>query len=121
MAGLNPLEAIGQRPVCVGANRDRLLDCEVRNRPGCRRHRRSGLADGDDVQPTAGEHCRQRRIREGTIDDPRGTDRVDTGADDGVQVLLERYERNRQWTLQGSDQPDRPVTTSNSRSNWEMT
>ena len=81
----------------------------------------SKLADGHDVQRPCRQDLGQCPISQGAFDHTSGTDRVDAGADDGEQVLFERGERNCQWTLHGSDQPDRPVTTSNSRSNWETT
>ena len=52
------------------------------------------------------------------VDDALRADRVNGGTDDAIEIGLETGEGNGQWVLQGSDQPERPVTTSNSRSSF---
>jgi hypothetical protein len=64
---------------------------------------------GQDVLQVRGER---------TIDYALRADRINGGTDDAIEIRLETGERNGQWVLQGSDQPERPVTTSNSRSSF---
>ena len=43
----------------------------------------------------------------------RGISRTNSGPDDGQEVMPKGGERTRQWVCFGSDQAERPVTTSN--------
>src|SRR4029079_1754874 len=83
-------------------------------------HRRRRLADRDHVNAPSGNRRHDVGI-ERTLDDAPRTDRVNGGASDLDEILSESGNGNRQLTLQLSDQPDRPVTTSNSRNNFATT
>ena len=121
MAGFDPLHALRKRLIRVGPNRHGLPHGETRNGQKRGHHRRRRLADGHHVQRPSRQDLCEGVIGQGPLDNTSGADRVHSGADDREQVFFESGERRCQWTLHGSDQPDRPVTTSNSRSNSDTT
>ena len=68
------------------------------------------------ARASAGSRQRARRSHDAALD------RVDAGADDRERDRVRRLASGSgQWTLRGSDQADRPVTTSNSLSSLATT
>ena len=70
-----------------------------------------GLADGDDVGD-AGRRVAEHAAGEGSVDEQAGIGASDRGTDNLQEVGAKRGERTGQWAFLGSDQADRPVSTS---------
>lgn len=116
MARFDPFHGCRQIRMHMGPDYERLTNLQVADRQKRRGHCRSRFADGDHVHGPRGNqflHAQSQRA----IDHTTSVDRVDTGAENVLEIGLELCERKRQWTWCESDQPERPVTTSNSRSN----
>ena len=77
-----------------------------RRLPGCQTEVTEGLPFGGVpvCEPTGRECSRRQRFR---------IDRLNTGPDDAQSVLTQLCVRGGQWLCFGSDQAERPVTTSN--------
>ena len=79
------------------------------------RHRHGGFADGEHIADTdvlaAGE-----ATSDGAVNERTSIRAGDRGIDDLAEVLAKRGGRNGQWAFLGSDQAERPVSTSILRS-----
>ncbi len=80
----------------VRADGDRVANCEMRLGRERRRHCRGRFSRRHHMQRPAGYDFGDFRIGQGARDHTTSADRVDTGADNGVKILLESGNGNRQ-------------------------
>ena len=85
------------------------VDASAKNAHRSRRHGGSGFADREQAHGS----WRKRFIFQRARNEVTRLDPGDGGADDGREVGLQRRVGNSQCVCLGSDQAERPVTTSN--------
>ena len=73
----------------MSADGNRLPDRQVRRGDKRCSHRGCRLADGDDMKSPPGENAGDVVIGEGARQHTTGTDRVDTRANDAIEILPE--------------------------------
>src|SRR5688572_6318031 len=116
MARLDPLHGSRQVRMLMRPNHERVTNLQMTGGKKRRGHGRGRLANGNDVHGARREHVLHARAQR-AIDHTTSAHRIHSSAENVIEIGLELCERKSQWTRCVSDQPERPVTTSNSRSN----
>ena len=118
MAALHEIQGRWHPGNRMGADGERRPDADRRCLHQRRRHRRRGLPGGHHVNRLPGEPGPRLSIGQRPRDDTRSGYAIQCGLDYVEQIGCEGWY---QWTFRGSDQAERPVTTSNSRSRRAIT